>query len=99
MERVLDKKELEKIITEAKKGGRFCFDGDLYCEQTMSPTDNEAIIEFWEKKGLTPTEETNNQKCWKDLCLIQFPETEPTLPCNWIEIFSEENNMYAKLKQ
>lgn len=99
LERVLDKTELEKLIKEADNSGRVWFDGSLYCEQTMNSADNEAIISFWEDKGLTVRKTIDGQECWKDLCLIEFPEKNPTLPCNWIKVFSKNNNMFAKLKK
>ena len=98
LEKILNEEELEKIITTAKKGGRFHFDGEIYCEQTMNPADNEMIIKFWEEKGLTPKEIINGKEHWKDLCIIEFPNEEPTLPCQWIKIFQQGNDLFAKMK-
>jgi hypothetical protein len=98
LRRILTKEELQKIINKRTRDGRVWFDNYLYREGSMSPADNERIIKFWENKGLVPMETKNGQQYWKDLCLVQFPDPEPTLPCDWVEIFYEGNFCYTNLK-
>jgi hypothetical protein len=90
--------EYVEMLLEARKNGRILYDGELYCEQAMNPADNEMIIKFWEEKGLTPKEIINGKEQWKDLCIIEFPNEKPTLPCQWIKIFQQGNDLFAKMK-
>lgn len=101
LRRILAKEELQKAFMERSHKGKIWFDDYLYREGSMNPADNEAIIKFWEDKGLVPVEMKNGKKHWKDLCLVQCPELEPTLPCDWIEVFYEDvagRNLYVNLK-
>jgi len=98
LRKILTKNELQKILLEKYPGGEAWFDNYLYREGSMSPSDNERIIKFWESKGIITMETRNGQQYWKDLCLVQFPDPEPTLPCDWVEIFYEDNFYYTNLK-
>ncbi len=91
--------EYIEMLLEARKNGQILYDGKLFCEQTMSPVDCEEIIKYWEQKGLTPTGNMGRKLYWKDLCLVEFPDDKPTLPCNWIKIFNKANNVFAKIKE
>lgn len=99
VKKALSFSEYIEMLLEARKNGRILYDGELYCEQTMNSADNAAIIDFWEKKGLTARETINGREFWKDLCLIEFPETEPTLPCSWIKVFNKNRNIFAEIKK
>lgn len=99
--RVLTIDELKLAIKEANPNGKVWFDGYLYCEQSMSPNDNGIIVKFWEDKGLVPIEIKDGKKYWKDLCIVGFPDTKATLPCDWIKIFTVDSrgcDLYVSLK-
>ena len=105
LRKILPGEELKKVVLERSGNGygalygNAWFDDCLYREGSMGPLGNEEIIKFWEGKGLIPTEERNGKVFWKDLCLVAFPDSEPTMPCDWIEIFDPDNhNYYIGLK-
>jgi hypothetical protein len=101
MKRVLTKDVIEEIISKKQIKNPVLFDENLFVQGTMSPNDNKEIIKFWESKGLVAMEKRGKQKYWKDLCIVSYPDTEPTLSCNWIEIFRENEEsftIYGNLK-
>lgn len=99
LKRVLTEEELQRALAEKKYKTIVRFDDYLYCESTMSPHDNEVIVKYWESKGLAPIELVNGEEHWKDLCLVATPDSQPTAPCEWVEIFSVDGyNSYINLK-
>lgn len=72
-------------------GGKIWYDEHLFRDGAMNPMDIESLVDFWTNKGLTPYEEKDGQKCWKDMCAVEGMFGGPTLPCNWI-VFDRENN-------
>ena len=78
-------------------GGKLWHDGHLFRYGAMNPTDIQALVEFWIKKGLTPFEERNGKKCWKDMCVVDF-FGGPTLPCDWLEHDPTDHSAYLKGK-
>lgn len=91
LKKILNKEELQKILKKRIKSGPIWVDDYLYSEGSMNPMDNEAIIKFWESKGLTSIEIVNGEKHWKDLCLVEFPSLKTNIPCDWIELFEERD--------
>lgn len=76
-----------KGILEKEKdwvGKKVLYDEHLYKDGAMSPDDIEYIVKFWEKQGLTPFENKNGKKQWKDLCVVDAI-CGPTLPCEWLK--------------
>lgn len=98
LKKILTKEELQKALLEMSYNGNAWFDDYLYREGSMSPMDNEMMIKFWKDKGLVPTEIKNGKKYWKDLCLVDVADRAPTLPCDWIEMFCEDDLNYINLR-
>ena len=101
LKKVLTKEVIEEIISKKQIPGLVLFDDNLFVQGSMSPEDNKEIIKFWESRGLIAVEKRGKQKYWKDLCIVSYPDTEPTLPCDWMEIFRENKEsftIYGNLK-
>lgn len=101
LNKVLTKDAIEEIVLKKQINGSVLFDDNLFVQGSMSPNDNKEIIKFWESKGLIAIEKRGKQKYWKDLCIVCYPDTRPTLPCDWIEIFRENEEsftIYGNLK-
>jgi hypothetical protein len=101
LKRVLTEDVTKEIILKKQIPGLVLFDENLFVQGSMSPNDNKEIIKFWESKGLIAVEKRGKQKYWKDLCIVCYPDTEPTLPCDWIEVFRENEEsltIYGCLK-
>lgn len=102
--RVVSEKEFKDLLACPNNYiDPICFDDYLYKEGSMSPNDNELIIQEWKTKGLVPTEERNGRTYWKDLCLLSIdsPNNPLSYPCEWIEIIERPNdwpNRFANLK-
>ncbi|MFA6427233.1 MAG: hypothetical protein WCW16_02175 [Candidatus Magasanikbacteria bacterium] len=95
LRRVLSKEQLQEILPKRTCYGGIWFDDYLYCEISMGPADNEAIVEFWKEKGLVPFETRDGKQYWNELCLIPSPDNQPTLPCDWVEIRYEDKHGYC----
>ena len=77
-------------------GGKIWYDEYLFRDGAMNPTDIESLVNFWTSKGLTPYEEKNGQKSWKDMCVVESLFGGPTLSCDWIVFDREDNCVYLK---
>jgi hypothetical protein len=59
------------------------YDEHLLRLGAMNPLDIDTYIEFWKNLGLTPTEERDGKKCWKDMCVVNHMGF-PSIPCDWL---------------
>ncbi len=102
LRKVLTTVELDELLSKKSNEQVDFYDEFLYRECSMNAIDNEQIIKQWEKRGLTPIGEKDGKQYWKDLCLVEYPNTEPTLPCEWIEIYRGNGDdwgaLYARYK-
>ena len=78
-------------------GGKLWHDDHLFRDGAMNPTDIQALVEFWKEKGLTPSEERDGKKWWRDMCVVDF-FGGPTLPCDWLEHDPTDHSVYLKGK-
>ncbi len=81
---------------QAKFGENFWHDMHLFRDGTMNPDEMETLILFWQQKGLVPYFEGNGKRKWKDMCVIDSTDTEPTFPCDWLEVDQENNCVFHK---
>jgi len=101
LKKILTKGLVGEIILKKQIPGQVLFDENLFVQWSMSPNDNKEIIKFWESKGLVAIEKRGSKRYWNDLCIVCYPDTSPTLPCDWIEVFRENEEsftIYGSLK-
>jgi len=79
-----------------KFGENFWHDMHLFRDGTMNIEEVESLISFWRQKGLVPYIEPNGKRKWKDMCVIESSKSEPTLPCDWIEVDQDNNCVFHK---
>ena len=77
-------------------GRKLWHDDHLFRDGVIHPMDAAPLVEFWVGHGLVPFDEKDGQKVWKDMCIVKALCGEPTLPCDWIEIDTEESCAYLK---
>jgi hypothetical protein len=79
-------------------GDIFWWDEYLFRDGVMGKEDLDLIIRFWQKQGLKPKININNQEYWNDLCVVHSIDG-PTLPCKWLEfVHDKEKGSYVYLK-
>jgi len=88
--------ELFRTHHEDKFGDNFWHDMHLFRDGVMTSVEMESLISFWQHKGLVPYIEQNGKRKWKDMCVIESSNTEPTSPCDWIEVDQENNCVFHK---
>jgi len=86
--------ELFRTHHQNKFGENFWHDMHLFRDGAMVAEELETLILFWQQKGLVPYVEQNGMKRWKDMCVIESSNSEPTLPCAWITVDQENNCIF-----
>jgi len=71
-------------------GRRIWFDDHLVRDGAKNPKDMSILIDEWVDIGLRTIEETNGRPRWVDCCVIASILNKPTLPCNWVQVSSNE---------
>ena len=71
-------------------GRRIWFDDHLVRDGAKNPKDMSILIDEWVDIGLRTIEETNGRPRWVDCCVIASVFNKPTLPCNWVQVSSNE---------
>jgi hypothetical protein len=83
---------------QSRFGDTFWHDALLFRAGAVNSGELESLVLFWQQKGLVPYDETNGNKKWKDMCVIEAFHAEPTLPCDWLEVDQENNSVFLKGK-
>lgn len=65
-------------------GGRVWHDEYLFREGAMSHDEAMAIVEGWSVLGFEATGRRRGEIYWKDLCVVDWYEGGPTMPCDWL---------------
>ena len=79
-------------------GKTFCHDALLFRAGSTNLHEVENLILYWQERGLVPYVEIDGIKQWKDMCIVQSSQANPTLPCEWIEIDRQNNCVSLKGK-
>ncbi len=90
--------ELFREHYQSKFGEAFWHDALLFRAGAVNHAEMEALVLFWQQKGLVPYDETDGKKKWKDMCVIESSHAEPTFPCDWLEVDQENNSVFLKGK-
>jgi hypothetical protein len=101
LRKVLTKDAVKEIIFRKQIKNPVLFDDNLFVQGSMSPNYNKEIVKFWERRGLIAMEKRGRKNYWKDLCIVCYPDIKPTLPCDWREVFRENEEsftIYGNLK-
>ncbi len=87
----------EKCLSDHERliGGRVYFDDHLFRDGVMAPTDAEALVDEWVKRGFEAIRETDGERHWWDCCVVSFP-FGLSFPCDWIEISDDWYSAYLK---
>jgi hypothetical protein len=65
-------------------GRRVWYDQHLFRDGAMSPPDAKLLVEGWAVLGFELTETRRDGLYWKDLCVVDWHQDGPTLPCDWL---------------
>ena len=83
---------------QSRFGDTFWHDALLFRAGAVNSAEVKSLVLFWQQKGLVPYYETNGKRKWKDMCVIESSQAEPTLPCEWLEVDQENNSVFLKGK-
>ncbi len=62
----------------------------------MNPRGIESLIDEWISLGLTPYEEVNGERVWKDCCVVEGMLGGATLPCECLVMGEDGESAYLK---
>jgi hypothetical protein len=65
-------------------GRRVWYDRHLLRDGAFDRAEAKALVEGWAVLGLQPTERRREGTYWKDLCVVDWSQGGPTLPCDWL---------------
>jgi hypothetical protein len=65
-------------------GRRVWYDQHLFRDGAMTPEETEKLVEGWTVLGFEPLGTRGKRLYWKDLCVVDWHEGGPTLPCEWL---------------
>ncbi|KPJ98524.1 MAG: hypothetical protein AMK71_11265 [Nitrospira bacterium SG8_35_4] len=88
--------ELFRAHHQNKFGEAFWHDAHLFRDGAMNAAEVESLVLFWQQKGLVPYDETDGVKKWRDMCIVESFCTEPTFPCEWLEVDQEDNCVFLR---
>ena len=81
---------------QSRFGETFWHDALLFRAGAVNTEEMKSLIMFWQQKGLVPYDDTAGIKKWKDMCVIESSKSEPTLPCEWLEVDQKNNCVFVK---
>ncbi len=65
-------------------GRRVWYDWHLLRDGAMSPEEVRSLVQGWSVLGFEPTGTRRGGLYWKDLCVVDWRQSGPTLPCHWL---------------
>ena len=77
-------------------GGRIWHDQHLFRDGAMSPFECQMRVEGWEVLGFEPTGKSVRGLYWKDLCVMDWANGGPTLPCDWLSVDLSSRTAHLK---
>ena len=85
------------LVDEHKNmfGGKLWHDTYLFRDGAMTPDDMCDNLQYWQNLGLEIFEVRNNEKYWKDVCVIDYFQSL-ICPCEWIELDIDDHSAYLK---
>lgn len=88
--------DLFSVHHQDKFGDTFWHDAHLFRDGAVNDAEVESLILFWQQKGLVPYDETDGQRKWRDMCVIQAGHSEPSLPCEWLAVDHASGAVFLK---
>jgi hypothetical protein len=69
---------------EALLGRRIWYDRHLFRDGAINPAEAKILVEGWAVLGFEPTGSRGAGLYWKDICVVEWCQGGPTLPCDWL---------------
>jgi len=75
-------------------GRRVWYDRHLFRDGAMSPPQAQTLVEGWAVLGFEPTGTRHGELFWKDLCVLDWYQSGPTRPCDWLTFDRSSRTAY-----
>ena len=79
---------------QALIGETIWYDEHLFRDGAMGSADIESIADQWETRGFQLRDKVDGEEIWRDVCVVDAMSGGSTLPCNWIDIDSDNRTAH-----